>query len=337
MFKIYDSDGNYLLEIDYARETKVTKDLKKGGQYMEFQAPCKDEFIYALMEENYVESIDYRYCIKEIDMKGNDFFTVYCIPDYEEITGLIFQHFDGYQLNVRQMYERTISQADGWTVDYHSSNNTVIDLQIAGKTGMELIRMLQEEFSQEVWFDTKNKVLEVYDKMGTDVGTYYSNQLRIKQLTKQSDTYEFATCLYPYGKDGLTIEDINDGKAYLTNYTYCNKYIEKIWETDYEHAEDLKKAAEEYLEELSQPRASYRVQLAGLGDVGLGDQIFLVDKLKRIKQKQRVVKIVRYPYEPERDSVDISNIQESFTEAFLKQKKKMEADVEYIKKVLESM
>jgi len=37
--------------------------------------------------------------------------------------------------------------------------------------------------------------------------------------------------------------------------------------------------------------------------VGLGDKVILVDKIKRIKQEQRVVKITRYLREPEKSSV----------------------------------
>jgi len=48
--------------------------------------------------------------------------------------------------------------------------------------------------------------------MGKDFGAYYSNELKLKNLKKQSSTYDYATVLIPIGKDGLTIMDINNGK-----------------------------------------------------------------------------------------------------------------------------
>ena len=66
----------------------------------------------------------------------------------------------------------------------------------------------------------------------------------------------------------------------------------------------------------------------------MGDTIQLVDKLKRIKQKQRVVKIVRYPQEPERDNIEISNLQADFARDFVKQQKEMRKELDAIKKQL---
>jgi hypothetical protein len=51
------------------------------------------------------------------------------------------------------------------------------------------------------------------------------------------------------------------------------------------------------------------LKLSDLGSsVALGDEILLVDKLKRIKQKQRVVKIIKFADAPENDSLELSNL-----------------------------
>jgi hypothetical protein len=47
-----------------------------------------------------------------------------------------------------------------------------------------MIMRIAEDYQQEVWFDTKNKVLKVYDKMGKDFGAYFSNELKMKSLVK---------------------------------------------------------------------------------------------------------------------------------------------------------
>jgi hypothetical protein len=43
-----------------------------------------------------------------------------------------------------------------------------------------MLRQIAYDYAQELWFDTKNKVLHIYDKMGQDLGAYYSNELRLK-------------------------------------------------------------------------------------------------------------------------------------------------------------
>lgn len=337
MFKVYDTDYQFLMLLDQCKSVYTEESIEMGTKNLCFQVPCLDVYIQNVQEEFYIESSDYSYVVKEITMKDNQFFTVRCIANYESLSNIVFTVFDCFQRSIRQAYEQACSLSE-WTVTYLSSNHTVVTLQEARKTGYELIRMLQEEYDQELWFDTKNCVLYVYDKMGSELGAYYSNELKLQLLNKQSDTYEYATVLYPYGKDGLSIRNINNGRDYITNYSYSNKYIEKIWvDEKFEYAEDLKKYAELYLEEIAQPKASYELKLAELGKCELGDQILLVDKLKRIKQKQRVVKIVRYPLEPEKDQVELSNLKDSFAKMYKKYIEKQMADIEYIKKTLKEI
>ena len=86
------------------------------------------------------------------------------------------------------------------------------------------------------------------------------------------------------------------------------------------------------------PKASYKLSLSDLDkDTALGDTILLVDKLKRIKQKQRVVKITRYLNEPERDSVEISNLQVDFAREFVKEQKELRKEIEKLKKKLNNL
>jgi phage minor structural protein len=150
-----------------------------------------------------------------------------------------------------------------------------------------MIELLAADFEQDLWFDTKNKVLRVYDRMGSEFGAFYSNELRLKRLIKQSSTYDYFTVLHPFGKDGLTIGLINNNRNFLEDFTYSNKYIEKYYvDEEIEAVEVLKAKAEKLLADNCMPKASYKLQLSELGEgVQLGDTIHLVDKLKKIKQK----------------------------------------------------
>lgn len=337
MFKVYDSNYKFLQLLDIVKNCYTTEQISTGTKNLYFEVPINDMNLKIIVEENYIESSDYNYVIKEVNIKNNNFLQVYCIANYEELSGIIFPTFDLFQLSLEDGYKYCLSQSE-WEVTYNSTARTAITYQLPNVTAMEMIRQIAADNKQELWFDTKNKTLYVYDKMGKKLGNYYSNELNLQQLQKQSSSYEYATVLYPYGKDGLTIDSINGGRKFLTNYSYTDKYIEKVWiDESYEHPEDLMVAAKAYLEELAQPKSSYQLTLSSLGDVKLGDEIVLVDYIKRIKQKQRVVKIVHYPYEPEKDKVDISNLKEDFTTTYLASKKKMEADISDIKKILKTL
>lgn len=338
MIKIYSSNNEFLTLLDTYKEIYTTETLSTGVSTLCFKVPCIEKMFHYIQEENYVETPNYRYVIKEVNMNDNEFIEVFCGPDVEMLQGRLFKIFDCYKVSLVQAYEYCVSRASGWTVKYNSEKRNITTYQEANVFGFDMIFRIAEDYQQEVWFDTKNKILQVYDKMGSRFGTYYSNELKMRELIKQSSTYDYATVLYPIGKNGLTINVVNDNKNYLENYSYTNKQIEKLFiDNECEVAEILKAKAEAYLEEICMPRASYQVKLTDLGDnVEIGDTIILVDKIKQIKQKQRVVKIVRYWNEPERSEVEISNLQANFITDFVKSQKKLESEIHYIRKLLET-
>lgn len=334
MIKIYDSNHNFLKLLPSCKDIYTTELLSTGLKTLCFRVPCQDEFFEIIQEENYVETADYSYIIKELILEDNDFMEVRCSANIEDLTGRIFPVFDCLEMSLAQIYQYCLSKSE-WILDYQSIDRSMTTYQLPHTTGYEMIKQIAKDYGQEVWFDTKHKVLRVYDEMGSEFGAYFSNELNLKQLIKQSSTYDYATVIFPLGKNGLTIANINNGKEYLEDYSYSNKAIEKYFiDEDIDVAEILKMKAEEYLANSCVPRASYKLQLASLGDdVALGDIIYLVDKIKHIKQKQRVVKIVRYLREPERSSVEISNLQIDFARTFVEGQKEIKKEITYLKKL----
>lgn len=339
MLKIYNSTHHFLTLLDESIGNVYTTDtLNTGQRTLYFEVPCDEKYIQYIDEENYVETDDYSYIIKEIKATQNSFISVYCSANIEAIKGSIFLYFDCYDKNLQQGYEYCLSATD-WVVAYHSTDRTRITYQEPNVCAYDMIHTIADDYGQEVWFDTKNKVLNIYDKMGKDFGAFYSNELRLKQLKKYSNTYDYATVLYPFGKDGLTIENVNNGKKYIENYSYTGKYIQKVWEDEtIDVPELLKKKATDYLNEISQPKASYQLLVSEIGDdVSLGDTIILVDKIKQVRQNQRVVKIVRYPKAPEKSKIEISNLTSNFYDLFIKGQKRTDNNIRYVRSLLASL
>lgn len=335
MIKIYDSNYEFLKLLPSCRNAYTTETLSTGTKSLCFQVPCQEEYFELIQEENYVETEDYAFVIKEIILENNDFMTVYCSPNLEELTGRIFPIFDVLDSALPQAYAHCLTLGS-WKLEYHSIKMPVVTYQLPRVSGHAMIELMAEDFLQEVQFDTKHKTVYVYDKIGSDFGAFYSNELRLQKLTKQSSTYNYFTVIHPIGKDGLTIGFINNDRDYLEDFSYTNKYIEYYMiDESIEHMEILKEKAEKMLSENCMPKASYKLSLSDLGDtVAIGDTIQLIDKLKHIKQRQRVVKIIRYLKEPERSSVEISNLQVDFARDFVEQNKKMRKEIEAIKKQL---
>lgn len=338
MLRIYDSDRNYLGFIEDYKNLRIEEDLTTGLKSISFQAPCQEKFYVLLQEEFYLTTANYNYVIKEVNFSENDFFEVFAVADTEELYSTFFRAFDCLEKSLQQAYEYAIANT-AWKLEYKSTNRAITTYQLPNVTALDMIYQIADDYVQELWFDTKGKILYVYDKMGSSLGAWYSNELRLEKLNKQSSTYDYATVLVPIGKDGLKITEINNGKDFLENFSYTNKYIEKVWvNEDYDVAERLKAAAEIYLDSIAQPQASYKLSLSSIGDtVQLGDEIILIDKLKRIKQKQRVVKIVRFPDRPEDSTLELSNIQEDFARNFVKKQKLYDKEIAYIKSVISTL
>lgn len=338
MLRIYDTNHNFLTLIDRCKNPYVTSTLETGLKELVFGLPLTDEYLSVAAEENYVETDDYSYVIKEVDMSKNDYIYVYCDANIEDLQFNLVPVFDAFDINVQQALTKAIENT-GWKIEYNSNTSTAVEYKFAQTTSYELLKQIKEDYDLEIFYDTKEKIVKVYDYMGKNGGSYFSNELKLKLLNRQGQSYDFATVLYPIGKDGLTIGVINNGLNMIENYSYCNKYIPRYWvQEDIEHAEQLKMAAEAYLSYVSSPIVSYSVELSALPQgTTLGDNITIVDKLKRTKQKQRVVKIVNYPFSPERDKVEISNQIVNFADTFVKYNSDYKKQIEYIKKNLTTL
>ena len=340
MIKIYDTNRNYLCLLDDCiGNIHSTEELSTGQKSLCFTVPCLEQYIDIIQEENYVETEDYMYIIKEVNYTDNTFVQVFCSADIEEVKGTLYMVFDCFEKNIQQGYEYCLTRLPNWSINYHSEDRSKITYQLPQVSAYEMISMIAADYGQEVWYDTKNKVIHIYDEMGKQAGSYFSNELKLKQLKRQSNTYDYATVLYPVGKDGLMIGELNQGKDYITNFNYSNKYIEKLWvQPEIDRIEDLMEAARLYLDEISQPRASYELLASQITEaVGLGDKLTIVDKLKKIKQKQRVVKIIRYPNAPENDKVIVSNLKVDFADMWVKNMKQIQHQIDYIRGVMEAL
>ena len=332
ILKFYDKNHNFLQLIDTLKDIYTEETLSTGFKTLCFKVPCLEEYFNAIQEENYVEDENSEYIIKEIINKDNNFITVYCRENIETIMGTVYEVFDLYRLSTPQAIRYCLRDT-GWSLDFQSTDYSVITYQTAYVSAYDMLKTLTEEYGLEKWFDSKNKIVHIYDHRGKDLGAYYSNELRLKQLSKQSNTYDFATRVIPIGKDGLTIRSINGNKTFLENFSYSDKIITTVWiNEDIDVSEKLKAAAEDYLNEICQPRASYKLKLTDLGTtVGIGDNILLVDKIKNIKQKQRVVKIIRYPLAPEKSILEISNLQIDLVQSILKNQADTQKQLSYLK------
>jgi phage minor structural protein len=323
-FRVYSKDAifannqakDYLVDMIQSdvKDVYIDESLEKGYKTLSFN--IKATRADKLEEEGFIETKDYRYVIKEINKENNDYYSVYCNPDIERLQKNPLLNF----ASLTQTAFNTIALAIvgcGWNVIDNTTNNKKRTIRVSNGTSYEVIEDCRTVFDIEIEYDTINKDIIMWDKRGEDKGFFVTNEHDMSSFTLQSSTYDYYTIITPYGKDGLTIEDVNDGKKSLYNYSYSNKDLEFIWiDQRYTIAENLKEDAEAKLAEMATPKRTYACKMSALEKSGLalGDTIIFLDTIKKIKEKQRITAIKWTPLKPEETSITISNTSVSFTD-----------------------
>lgn len=132
----------------------------------------------------------------------------------------------------------------------------------------------------------------------------------------------FSPLIRILGKDGLTIESVNNGSTVLENHIYSSKNKTYIWKDErYTDPQSLKEDAAEKLADMAQPYIAYSCSILDLSqnskkykNYNIGDEVVLIDSFSKTKIKQRIKKISRYPDDPSKDTCEIANLKLTFTE-----------------------
>lgn len=270
--------------------------------------------------ENYIRTKEDEYVIKQINL-NDDSYEITAQLNVEELEGT---HFDTFTTT-----EQTIVQAmnlafagTGWRCE--SSLTKKRTIKKTNASAWEILKQAVKTYRVEPVIDSLNKVVTFVEKRGNDRGVYFSSQLNLKSVGQQAQTTDFYTRIIPVGKDGLTIESVNNGIKYLEDHTYSPKVKTYYWKDErYTVPESLMEDAKEKLYDLAHPVVAYTCDVLDLAKVSrkysilqysLGDTVLVIDKYTKIREQQRIVKMTEYPDNPDKNTCEISNVKLSFEE-----------------------
>lgn len=304
MLHLYDLNKVKIKGLKLYKDYCIESTLSTGDKVLSFLYPSR--LAKEVMEECYIRTKKDEFVIKETADKG-DWKSVKAILNVEDLEGQVFEHFNTTEQTIEQCLTLAVA-GTGWTVQV----NGVTKRRTIRKTNCstwEIIQQAKKTYLVEIEFDTISKVIKIADKLGSDKGVYFMDSLNLRSLDIQSNSYEFYTRLIAIGK--------NDLKVTVENFHYSNKRKTLIWKDErYTDINALTEDATAKLAEISKPYRAFGadiIDLANMSDkysvlsYSLGDIITLISKEKNIKEKQRIVKIVQYPEEPERNSCEIAN------------------------------
>lgn len=315
MLKLKDKNKKIITGLTNYKDLCIESTLSTGDKKLSFSLHKKDKFYNLIEEECYIETKTQEYVIKARDV-GVNYTRFDCVLNLEELEANVFDRFESVEQPITASLNLAIV-GTGWTV----KDNTLKKkrtVRCTNKNALEIVQEIKKTYRVDIVFNTLKKQIEVYEHLGEDKGTYFIDSLNLIALQIQSDSYKFATRIIAEGKDGLTFEDINNGKNYVENYQYSKKVKTLYWKDErYTIKESLLEDAKAKLREISKPFISYNASVLNLAELNpkykdildykLGDTITLISKNNKVKDKQRIVKTVEYPQDHSRDTVELAN------------------------------
>lgn len=324
MYWLYSKQHERVALLKETSEEKIVSTLASGDKELSFKYR-KDGKHWAKIEcEGYIRTPDNEYVIKDVE-SGTTSDTYTCTLNLEELEGKTFE--DGFESVFKTFVQcmEIVLEGTGWTVAYCDVSKRRTIRKDTGTDALSIISQCISTYKIEVRYDTINKTISAYEHIGSDRGRYFMESLNLRALTVGRNTYDFFTELVPIGKDGLTIESVNDGKKYISNYTYCAKRKRTTWiDRRYTDASSLLEDATYKLDEMAQPYTTYEADVTDLAkqsdiyrdvlDYSLGDTLTLVSKTEQVREKQRIVKMTEYPRNPEKNTCELSSTRKTFAE-----------------------
>lgn len=321
--QIYDDKKKRIGTLTGFKGRAITKTLDSGDKELSFEYPANGAMADLLKEEYYIRTKEDEFVLKAVEA-GEQCNKYTATLNVEELEGQSFPYGFASQEQTIKACLTFAFEGTGWTVGTCTvTKRRTIDIEEA-TTAWGVLQSCLSTYRCECEIDTLQKRINIYAQIGRDRGCYFVEGLNLRKLTATSDTYEFYTRIIPIGKDGITIEWLH-GKEYLENYQYSSKVKTYTWKDErYTNTTSLMEDAEAKLEELSKPYKVYAADVVDLAkanleykdilDFGIGDTVMMVSKHPRMREKQRIVKIVEYPETPEKNTVELSNTTKTFAE-----------------------
>lgn len=214
----------------------------------------------------------------------------------------------------------------GWTIEGANVSSIRRTIQFDLCTDLDVVNQCMDTYNVYFVWKIKEKRLVVYSPdMMQSTGEYLTRELNLKSLTFKGETTEFATRLYAYGNEGMTLEEaIVDGKRYglqyVENKSYCDKTICVYWSDDrYTDVDSMYADAKKKIAQLASPVRSYECNVVDLAkrskkysflDFKLHKKVTLIDDERGLRVEHQIVEYVEYPDEPERNVITLSCVAE---------------------------
>ena len=312
MLSIFDSGEKYPIT---GYDNFYIKHVDGGEDTLNFSVKTDAEIYKHIAEENRVEFRDVFYRVKSIDAPST-YANVSCTVDLAFLKENFHKAYDSGSLTLFALMQTLLPA--GWTIKgYDPGISRTVHMENA--TDYDIVKQAMSTYSVAYEWHTKAKLLIILNPNDTTPsGEYLTDQLNLRRIAFKGKSTDFCTRLYPYGKDGLTIASVNDGKEYIENHQYSNDIICGYWQDDrYTVPDNLKADAEKRLVTMSVPSRSYDCDVIDLAKLdekysdfqfSMYKVVTLIDRLRHVRINHQIMEYKEYPDEPQRNELTLSTV-----------------------------
>lgn len=277
--------------------------------------------LYAICaEETQILYGDNAYRIKTLNERA-DASTVGCALDLDDLKQT---YFPTYKSETQLLSAVLGDVLPGWTVidaDLVSIRRT---LDMERVTAYDLVMQAADTYGVCYQWSTQSKTVRVIKpELNQPSGVYLTPELNITDKALKGSTSALYTRLYPYGKDGLDITSVNDGKAYVEDLSYTDRIICASWTDErYTIAQSLKDDAIEKVKAAARPVRSYTFTVRDVAaenpqydflSMGLYQIAALLDPDHNTRTDHMIVDYKEYPLSPMSNVVTLSSVAAKIT------------------------
>lgn len=334
MLQVFSQTHERLCLLQGYKALAVKTKLADGDKELSFQYPRNGASAGLLENECYIATKEDEFVLKEIG-GGKQWRKYTAVLNLEELKGKSFESFETVEKTVKECMTQALL-GTGWKIGICNvtKRRTIRKENVCDVLG--IISQCISTYKVEVEYHSREKVIDIYERIGSDKGTYFMEAVNLrKPPTFSASTNGLYTQIRPIGKDGLHI-NVN-GKDYIENHSFSPKNIMLTWKDErYTVPESLAEDAALKLDEMCRPSVTYEVDVIDLANAseeyrdilqyGIGDTVSLIAKTDGIKEKMRITVITKYPEAPESNTCQLSTAKKTFAD--IQQETKDEAVAE---------
>lgn len=340
MIKLIDHSGVAHPLTGYSDHLVVHK--LDGCNTMSFYVDTSHEQYKIIEEEATVIACRNEWLIKKIDDDKID-----CSLNFDFLKKKVYKNYRSETRTLAEVLEEHLP--DGWIVKGANITDIRRTIEFDYCTDYDVIYSGMNTYKVYYVWHILDKELEIFSQENSpSTGEYLTSELNLRSLSFKGNTTNFATRLYAYGANGISVADamVDDGNGgskrygleYVENNSFCDKVVCGYWnDSRFTVPENLLEEAQKKVAELSNPVRSYECDVVDLAkrnekysflELRMHSTVTLIDVERGIKVDHRIVEYKEHPDNDDLNTVVLSCVPDTISFRIKSESEKVKEEIE---------